>query len=229
MTLNDQVLPELRRIRAELEKLKACTIHVGIQGDADSEILTIARVHEYGATIHAKNAKNLCIPINKLSYDKSPRDFDSQGLFFFKSDNGFLMAAIPKQKKRRRRRRAQAEDGGGGGERDEIELLFLLLPSVTIPERSFIRAGFDANRDRLAEVCQSQVAAIIHGRKTAAQAAEWIGGKAVDFIHEFMSDSGNFTPKGDIQKERAPSWANSPLTVTKRMFNSITWKVEGLE
>lgn len=227
MTLNDQVLPELRRIRAELARLRACTIHVGIQGDADSEILTIARVHEFGATITPKNAKNLCIPINKLSYDKSPRDFDSQGLFFFRSHNGFLLAAIPKQKKRRRGKKGG--EGGGGGEQDDIELLFLLLPSVTIPERSFIRAGFDANRDRLAEVCQSQVAAIIHGRKTAEQAAEWIGGKAVDFIHEFMSDSGNFAPKGDIQKERAPSWANSPLTVTKRMFNSITWKVEGLE
>ena len=71
MTLNDQVIPELKRIRDELEKLKTFTIHVGIQGDADSEILTIARVHEFGATIHAKNAKNLCIPINKLSYDKS--------------------------------------------------------------------------------------------------------------------------------------------------------------
>lgn len=228
--LNDQVLPELKRIRAELAKLRACTIHVGIQGDADSEILTIARVHEYGATIHAKNAKNLCIPINKLSYDKSPRDFDTQGLFFFRSDNGFLMAAIPKQKKRRRRRKKQGEEGAGGGEQDEIELLFLLLPSVTIPERSFIRAGFDANRDRLVEVCQSQVAAIIHGRKTAEQAAEWIGGKAVDFIHEFMKDTSNFKPKGKIQRERSgSSFADSPLVVTKRMFNSITWKVEGLE
>lgn len=229
MTLNDQVLPELRRIRAELAKLRACTIHVGIQGDADSEILTIARVHEYGATIHAKNAKNLCIPINKLSYDKSPRDFDTQGLFFFKSQNGFLLAAIPKQGKKKRRRKKKGEGEGGGEEQDDIELLFLLLPSVTIPERSFIRAGYDANRDRLAAECEKAVGQIMFGGWDAKQAAEWIGGKAVDFIHEYMTDSGNFEPKGDIQKERAPSWANSPLTVTKRMFNSITWKVEGME
>lgn len=227
MTLNDQVLPELLRIRGELEKLRACTIHVGIQGDADSDILTIAHVHEYGATIHAKNAKNLCIPINKLSYDKSPRDFDTQGLFFFRSQNGFLLAAIPKQKKRRRRKKGEGE--GGGEEQDDIELLFLLLPSVTIPERSFIRAGYDANRDRLAAECEKAVAQILFSGWDAKKAAEWIGGKAVDFIHEYMTDSGNFEPKGDIQKERAPSWANSPLTVTKRMFNSITWKVEGME
>lgn len=228
MTLNDQVLPELLRIRGELEKLRACTIHVGIQGDADSDILTIAHVHEYGATIHAKNAKNLCIPINKLSYDKSPRDFDTQRLFFFRSHNGFLLAAIPKQgKKKRRKKKGEAE--GGGEEQDDIELLFLLLPSVTIPERSFIRAGFDANRDRLAAECEKAVSKILLNGWDAKKAAEWIGGKAVDFIHEYMTDSGNFEPKGDIQKERAPSRANSPLTVTKRMFNSITWKVEGME
>ena len=224
MTLNDQVLPELKRIRAELAKLRACTIHVGIQGNADSEILTIARVHEYGATIHAKNAKNLCIPIHKESYDKSPRDFPD--LFFIRSSGGYLLGV--EEDKTRRRKKSSAHDDYGVDDK-QLKLLFLLLPSVTIPERSFIRAGFDANREKLAEVCQSQVAAIIHGRKTADQAAEWIGGKAVDFIHEFMSESGNFTPKGRIQKERAPSWANSPLTVTKRMFNSITWKVEGLE
>ena len=224
MTLNDQVLPELRRIRAELARLNACTIHVGIQGDADSEILTIARVHEFGATITPKNAKNLCIPIHKESYDKSPRDFPD--LFFIRSSGGYLLGV--EEDKTRRRKKSSAHDDYGVDDK-QLKLLFLLLPSVTIPERSFIRAGFDANREKLAEVCQSQVAAIIHGRKTADQAAEWIGGKAVDFIHEFMSESGNFTPKGRIQKERAPSWANSPLTVTKRMFNSITWKVEGLE
>ena len=169
MTLNDQVIPELKRIRDELEKLKTFTIHVGIQGDADSEILTIARVHEFGATIHAKNAKNLCIPINKLSYDKSPRDFDTQGLFFFKSHNGFLLAAIPKQKKRRRRKKKGEAEGGEA--QDDIELLFLLLPSVTIPERSFIRAGFDANRENLAAECGKVVNKIIHDGWTAEQAA----------------------------------------------------------
>lgn len=97
---------------------------------------------------------------------------------------------------------------------------------MTIPERSFIRAGYDANRNRLAEVCREAVSDIVRGKKDARTAAEWIGGKAVDFIHEFMSDASNFEPKGRIQKERAPSWANSPLVVTKRLFNSVTWKVE---
>ena len=212
MKFSDRITPELLRIKGELEQLQK----LGIQGDADSEILTIARVHEYGAVIHAKQAKNLCIPINKESYDKSPRDFP--GLFFIKSKNGYLLGVTAKKSRKRKK--------GDEGQSDDLNLLFLLLPSVTIPERSFIRAGYDANRNLLADVCQQAIGKIIHEKWDAHKAAEWIGGKAVDLIHEFMSDASNFEPKGRIQKERAPSWANNPLTVTKRLFNSVTWKVE---
>lgn len=216
MKFSDRITPELLRIKGELEQLQKLRIKVGIQGDADSEILTIARVHEYGAVIHAKQAKNLCIPINKESYDKSPRDFPD--LFFIKSKNGYLLGVTAKKSRKRKK--------GDEGQSDDLNLLFLLLPSVTIPERSFIRAGYDANRNLLADVCQQAMGKIIHEKWDAHKAAEWIGGKAVDLIHEFMSDASNFEPKGRIQKERAPNWANNPLTVTKRLFNSVTWKVE---
>lgn len=217
MKFSDRITPELLRIKGELEQLQKLRIKVGIQGDADSEILTIARVHEYGAVIHAKQAKNLCIPINKESYDKNPRDFPD--LFFIRSKNGYLLGVTAKKPRKRKKK-------GDEGPSDDLNLLFLLLPSVTIPERSFIRAGYDANRNLLADVCQQAIGKIIHEKWDAHKAAEWIGGKAVDLIHEFMSDASNFEPKGRIQKERAPSWANNPLTVTKRLFNSVTWKVE---
>jgi len=217
MKFSDRITPELLRIKGELEQLQKLRIKVGIQGDADSEILTIARVHEYGAVIHAKQAKNLCIPINKESYDKSPRGFPD--LFFIRSKNGYLLGVTAKKPRKRKKK-------GDEGPSDDLNLLFLLLPSVTIPERSFIRAGYDANRNLLADVCQQAMGKIIHEKWDAHKAAEWIGGKAVDLIHEFMSDASNFEPKGRIQKERAPSWANNPLTVTKRLFNSVTWKVE---
>lgn len=95
MKLSDRVTPELLRIKGELEQLQKLRIKVGIQGDADSEILTIARVHEYGAVIHAKQAKNLCIPISQESYDKSPRDFPD--LFFIRSKNGYLLGVTAKK------------------------------------------------------------------------------------------------------------------------------------
>ena len=87
--IKDTVRPELQRIKTELSALGKLTIHVGIQGTAGSDILTIAGVHEYGATIRAKNVKNLAIPLDKKSEGKSPRDFP--GLFFIRAkDTGNL-------------------------------------------------------------------------------------------------------------------------------------------
>lgn len=211
MKTTNEVIPFLKKVRDEMELLGRLRIKVGIQGDADSDILTIARVHEYGATITAKSAKNLCIPINKQSYGKSPRDFPD--LFFITSEAGYVFGVVEKQRKRKK-----------GG--DDLVFLFLLLPSVTIPERSFIRAGYDANKDRLAEVVQAEVAEIYQGRQTARKAAEWIGGKAVEFIQQYMEEASHFTPKGSIQRDRAPSYADKPLIVTGRLRNSITFKVE---
>ena len=68
MDVNDTITPFLKKVRDEMATLNRLKIKVGIQGDADSEILTIARVHEYGATITAKSTKNLCIPIHADSF-----------------------------------------------------------------------------------------------------------------------------------------------------------------
>ena len=217
MKLSDRVTPELLRIKGELEQLQKLHIKVGIQGDADSEILTIARVHEYGAVIHAKQAKNLCIPINKESYDKSPRDFPD--LFFIRSKNGYLLGVTAKKPRKCKKK-------GDEEQSDDLNLLFLLLPSVTIPERSFIRAGYDANRNLLAEVFQQAMRKIIREKWDAYQAADFIGGNAVNLIHQFIDDASNFKPKGKIQRERSTSYADHPLVVTNRLYNSITWKVE---
>lgn len=212
MKFSDRVTPELERIKKELETLDRLHIKVGIQGDEDSDLLMIAHVHEYGATITAKRAKNLAIPIHKSSYGKSPRDFE--GLFFIESKDGYLFGVTAKKG----RKNLENENN--------LNFLFLLLPSVTIPERSFIRAGYDNNVEKLAEVVKSQVHEIIFNGKTAQQAAEYVGGKAVDFIKEYITNASNFKPKGDIQKKAAPSWAESPLVVTGRLRNSITFVVE---
>ena len=213
MSGSGDLILHLKQVRDELAALNRLKIKVGIQGDADSEILTIARVHEYGATITAKRAKNLCIPIHKKSRGKSPRDFP--GLFFIQSHAGYLFGVVDKSLKRRNK-----------NEEDNLLFLFLLLPSVTIPERSFIRAGFDHNKDALALLVRQQIAEIYQGRQTARGAAEWIGGQAVGLIQQYINDASHFTPKGSLQREAAPSWADSPLVVTGRLRNSITFKIE---
>ena len=80
----DDWTPWYERTKAELTRLAGAEIHVGILGSADSELLRIAAVHEFGATIHPRNAKNLAIPLRPDMKGKSPRDVE--GAFFL--DNG---------------------------------------------------------------------------------------------------------------------------------------------
>ena len=51
MPKTNPVVEDLMRIRRELTALNNMKIHVGIQGDANSDLLMIAAVHEYGCTI----------------------------------------------------------------------------------------------------------------------------------------------------------------------------------
>lgn len=51
MARNNPVLEDLARLKRELTALGKMTVHVGILGEADSEMLMIANVHEYGCTI----------------------------------------------------------------------------------------------------------------------------------------------------------------------------------
>ena len=134
--------------------------------------------------------------------------------FFIRSRDGYLFGVVAKKGRRDKENP------------NNLKFLFLLLPSVTIPERSFIRAGFDHNKNKLAEIVQNEVALIWQGQQTADGAISWIGGQAVGLIREFMTDASNFEPKGKIQRERYPSYADSPLMVTGRLRNSITWEVE---
>lgn len=174
MRAEDGITPELVRIQAELEKLNKMQIHVGIQGvpgnnasgenteGAPADLLTIAGVHEFGATIRPKNVRNLAIPIDKSAVGKSPKDFD--GLFFIRSEEGYLFGCIsPNRKGTGPKRKTSPSEKKPGTkksknsfrkpEQEDITFLFLMLQSVNIPERSFIRAGYDASKKELETAC----------------------------------------------------------------------------
>ena len=51
MPKKNAVLENLLRIQRDLAALQRMKIHVGIQGDENSEVIMIANVHEYGCTI----------------------------------------------------------------------------------------------------------------------------------------------------------------------------------
>ncbi len=198
--VEDSVTPEIQRMIGELTRLSEMKISVGIQGDADSTLLMIAGVHEYGATIRAKRAKNLAIPISPKAKGKSPRDFDD---IRFQKFNGVLYGI---------------RDIG----KDRFEFLFMLLPSVKIPERSFIRASYDNGRNKLEAMCERAAQMIIEEGKTAAEAADYIGMNAVAMTKAYFENIQ--PPKGRAALASQPDKTQT-LRVTGRLINSITYEV----
>lgn len=160
----------MERIKRELTALQGVSIHVGILGDAGSDILMIAGVHEYGATISAKNVKHLAIPLNMEAKNAgSPRKFNDLRFIPISPGYGFLVRDRKHPQKapgRKKQEKHDAKKHPSGGEEDprpneDYEWMYMLVDSVTIPERSFIRASFDTGKATLENICKEAVDGII--------------------------------------------------------------------
>ena len=168
--LKDGFRADMERIKRELTALQGVSIHVGILGDAGSDILMIAGVHEYGATISAKNVKHLAIPLNMEAKNAgSPRKFNDLRFIPISPGYGFLVRDRKHPQKapgRKKQEKHDAKKHPSGGEEDprpneDYEWMYMLVDSVTIPERSFIRASFDTGKATLENICKEAVDGII--------------------------------------------------------------------
>lgn len=225
--LRDTVRPELERIKRELAALRSLQIHVGIMGSSDSDLLMIAHVHEYGATITAKNVRNLAIPLTKEAKDAgSPRAFNDLEWVPGRQPGVSFLVRRRKRKARSKDHRAVTDAISTRSEYDpkDYDWLFMLLHSVNIPERSFIRASFDAGRAELSAACKEAVTNIIRKGWTAQQAADYVGRIATDMTRQFMN-AGLSPPKSKITK--LTTTQEQPLYDTGRLIGSIAYKVEG--
>lgn len=245
MIIEDNLTRGFDRIERELERLGKMKITIGIQGvagknkkgetvKAEADIMTIAGVHEFGATIKAKNVRNLAIPISKKAVGKSPLDFDN--LFFIRSEEGLLFGCIS-NKERETNPRTPSRPSNKEPEKkkpknelqlpqndDDIEYLFILFQSVEIPERSFIRAGYDSNKGQIANDIDTAVNNVMHEGWDAEKAANYVGMKARDYIVEYMMNASNFREKSSITKSTS-NWPKNPLVETVRLRNSITYAI----
>lgn len=106
---------------------------------------------------------------------------------------------------------------------DQIEFLYLLVPKVTIPERSFIRAGYDGGRDKIAKACEQAARAIVFDGLTAEAAAARIGTAGVGIIKRYMR-SGAILPKGSLTLASSPG-KTTPLIQSGRLANAISYEV----
>ena len=178
----EKILVDFNRLKAACAEMEQKKILVGITGGgAGSDVIAIAHAHEYGATIKPKKGKYLAIPLTKEAEEEgSPRAFNN--LRFVNAKGGNLLMVRDKKK---------------GRGKTESEAMFLLVKSITLPERSFIRASFDANQEKLGDIVTGAVEKVLNGVMTPSAAAESIGAQSVQLVQNFI-DENRVKPESDF-------------------------------
>jgi hypothetical protein len=69
-----------------------------------------------------------------------------------------------------------------------------------LPERSFIRASFDADQDKLGNIVSGQVNKVLSGQISANAAANAIGAQAAQLVQNFI-DENRVKPPSDFSKK----------------------------
>jgi len=184
----EQILEEFNRLKAACQEMEQKKIVVGIAGKAGSDVLKIAHAHEYGATIRPKKENGyLAIPLTKEAETAgTPRAFDN--LRFVNAKGGNLLMVRDKKK------------GRGKGE-TESEAMFLLVKSVTLPERSFIRASFDSSQKDLSDIVAKAMEKMLKGDITPDAAAESIGAQSAQLVRNYISKN-QVTPASKFSKKQ---------------------------
>lgn len=194
-------VPELVRVMRELGGHK---IKVGVFGEDDSELVTIARANEFGVTIKPRNGKYLTIPA-KIARGKKARDFND--LRFVKTKNGGLLV------------RDTVKRGGAVAS----VIYFYLVKEVVIPERSFIRAGFDENVNYMTDKIKQYMNLVIAGRLSANTFLEMIGVEWAGRMQLHLRALSS-PPNAPVTRENKGS--SNPLIDKGRLVGAIRHKIE---
>lgn len=187
-------IPQLKK---QAKELNGKTISVGV---FDEDMAMIAGVHEFGATIKAKK-KWLCIPLKKEYKGKNPRSFD---LFFLQTDDGtaWLCKNVGK---------------------DKIEFCYMLAKQVVIPERSFLRAGWDECENDFYKLVDKHLNKWIAKGNKPDKMLDALGRELRGYIQDFALDLSS-PPNSNITKSAKGS--SNPLVDTGNLIQSIEYEVK---
>ncbi|MEI5946477.1 hypothetical protein ETJ91_00415 [Bacillus albus] len=196
-----------KRYKRALEKLGKKEIKVGIFGEDnyeygnDADLVTIAGVHEFGTTIKPKNADYLTIPLIPAAKNKRASDFP--GLVPIGLDDGSGVLAMVNG--------------------DKIEPVFALLKSVTIPERSFIRTGFDNNVEKIGDKIDMLFTEVVELNIDPDVFADMIG---MEFAGMIQRHARTVSSPPNAASTRNVKGSSNPLHDTGRMIGAIRHEVE---
>lgn len=187
--------PEMERAAAELNGRR---VNVGVFG----EQAWLAGIHEFGCDIKATRAKYLTVPCSPKSKGKRAGDFPN--LFFLQTKSGEKFLAQPKGK-------------------TEFEILFWLTPKVHIPERAFLRNGYDENIDKVANSIAGLLDNVMEGTISADKLMQLVGTELSSGIKDAARD---LSSPPDHWTTKAAKQSSNPLVDTGDMIGAITYKVE---
>jgi hypothetical protein len=190
------IIPKLTK---EIEALNGKKVQVGV---LSGEHQWLAAIHEYGADITPKNAQYLTVPISPKAKGKSAADFPD--LFFVQAKSGEKFLAQDKAK-------------------GEIELLFWLTKSVHIPERSFLRSGYDTYIDSVMKYSDDLLKMVADGTMSAEQYLDRLGQELSTKIKKYARDLSS--PANSAATEEVKG-SNNPLVDTGAMIEGITWRTK---
>jgi hypothetical protein len=94
--------------------------------------------------------------------------------------------------------------------------------SYRVPERSFMRAGFDTNKSRIDQLCETLADRVLHGGLDARAMYEAIGAEVTGLIQEHLT---NLRDPPNSPETIARKGSSNPLIDTGQLRSSITWKV----
>ena len=93
---------------------------------------------------------------------------------------------------------------------------------INIPERSYIRSGFDEHVDEIAKTAKTLLGEVLQGNVTGKEMYATLGEMIVSQMQSFMVDLRN-PPNHPATAERKGS--RNPLVDTGQLQSSITWRV----
>lgn len=195
------------KLRNTLKKLSGKEIQVGVFGNDSNvdegpiNLVTLARVHEFGMEITPKRAEYLTVPVNRKAKGKRAADFPDS--FVWEDSDGDLWIVRNVGK-------------------DRMEFLFMLTKGVKIPERSFLRAGFDENVGNITKKIKRLMNKVLQFNVDVDVFLESIG---IEF-------AGLIQKKAKSNIGPANHWAtvetkgsNKTLRDTGNLIQNIKWKI----
>ena len=185
----------------QAEKLNHKSVEVGV---FDGDHAWLAGIHEYGCNITAKSGGYLTIPCNPQAASASARSFPDLFVLTLEDGSKWLVK----------------EQG-----KDRLKFMYQLVKSVTIPERSFLRAGFDACHEKVVGQIEKALGQYLINGMQIDTILKQCGMELASQIKKYARDLRS-PPKSRITVSSYGGGKDNPLLKTGEMIQSITYRIE---